>query len=99
MPGPILPISAPFAVDAIRPAGGGSGAGGAFQDVFSSAVQTVEAFGQDASASVERFLSGDGEELHTAILATERAELAFDLFLQTRNKVVSAYQEIMQMQL
>ena len=59
----------------------------------------MEAFGQDASASVERFLSGEGEELHTPILATQRAELAFDLFLQTRNKVVSAYQEIMRMQL
>jgi flagellar hook-basal body complex protein FliE len=98
MPGPILPISAPAVVDAIRPAGGGSGTGAAFQAVFSSAVQSVEAFGKDASASVERFLSGDGEELHTAILATQRAELAFDLFLQTRNKVVNAYQEIMRMQ-
>ena len=98
MPGPILPISAPSVVDAIQPAGAGKGAGAAFQEVFSSAVQTVEAFGRDASASVERFLAGDGEELHTAILATERAELAFDLFLQTRNKVVGAYQEIMRMQ-
>ena len=48
---------------------------------------------------MERFLSGEGEELHTAVLATNRAELAFDMFLQTRNKVVSAYQEIMQMQM
>jgi len=98
MPGPILPISAPAVVDAIQPAGAGGGSGAAFQEVFASAVQTVEAFGRDASSSVERFLSGDGGELHTAILATERAELAFDLFLQTRNKVVSAYQEIMRMQ-
>ncbi len=99
MPGPILPIAAPSLVDAIRPAGAATTAGAAFQEVFSSAVRTVESFGQDASASVERFLSGDGEELHTAVLATERADLAFELFLQTRNKVVSAYQAIMQMQL
>jgi len=31
-------------------------------------------------------------------LATQRAELAFELFLQVRNKVVSAYQAVMQMQ-
>ena len=49
--------------------------------------------------SVERFLSGEGEELHTTILATQQAELSFDLFLQARNKVVSAYQEIMRMQM
>jgi flagellar hook-basal body complex protein FliE len=96
MSGPILPIAAPSLTDAIRPAGAG---GAAFQKVFASAVETVESFGREASASVERFLSGDGEELHTAILATERANLAFDLFLQTRNKVVGAYQEIMRMQL
>jgi flagellar hook-basal body complex protein FliE len=71
---------------------------GAFQEVFASAVRSVEANGQTASASVEQFLSGEGGELHTTILATQRAELSFDLFLQMRNKVVSAYQEIMRMQ-
>ena len=55
--------------------------------------------GQDASASVERFLSGDGEDLHTTVLATQRAELAFEMFQQVRNKVVNAYQEIMRMQM
>ena len=98
MPGPILPISNVPVPEAIRPVGEPRGSG-AFQDVLSAAIRNVEAFGQDASASVERFLSGEGEELHTTVLATERAELAFDLFLQARNKVVSAYQEIMRMQM
>ena len=97
----IAPISS-AAIESIRPesiAPAGQSQGASFQDVFSNAVQKVESMGQDASASVEQFLAGDGEELHTAIMATTRAELAFDLFLQTRNKVVSAYQEIMKMQL
>jgi flagellar hook-basal body complex protein FliE len=98
MPSPILPISAPALPDSIRPAGGSS-PGGGFQDVFASAVKQVESMGQDASASVERFLSGDGEDLHTTVLATQRAELAFEMFQQVRNKVVSAYQEIMRMQM
>ncbi|HWC96544.1 MAG TPA: flagellar hook-basal body complex protein FliE [Candidatus Sulfopaludibacter sp.] len=98
MAGPILPISPAALPSAIRPAGTASSPG-AFQDVFSSAVQQVESLRTNASASVERFLSGEGEELHTAVMATNRAELSFDLFLQTRNKVVGAYQEIMKMQL
>ena len=98
MPAPILPISAPVLPSAIRPAGEPS-AGGGFRDVFASAVQQVESFGQDASASVERFLAGDGEDLHTTVLATQRAELSFELFQQVRNKVVNAYQEIMRMQM
>jgi flagellar hook-basal body complex protein FliE len=73
--------------------------GASFQDVFASAIKSVEGVRQDAAASVERFLSGEGEELHTTVLAAQRAELAFDLFLQARNRVVSAYQEIMRMQM
>jgi flagellar hook-basal body complex protein FliE len=98
MPGPIVPISAPTMPNLDGATRGPSGAGG-FGDVFNRAIQAVEGLNQDATASVERFLSGDGEELHSTILATTRAELGFDLFLQTRNKVVSAYQEIMRMQM
>jgi flagellar hook-basal body complex protein FliE len=95
---PISHVAGAGLPDAFRPAGTAQGGGG-FQDVFARAIQTVESAGQGASASVERFLSGEGEELHTAVLATQKAELSFDLFLQMRNKVVGAYQEIMRMQL
>jgi flagellar hook-basal body complex protein FliE len=98
MSAPILPISGATLPRDIRPAGQSAGAGG-FQDVLSNAIQKMEAIGQNASASVERFLTGEGEEIHTTILATQQAELSFDLFLQARNKVVSAYQEIMRMQM
>jgi flagellar hook-basal body complex protein FliE len=98
MTAPILPVSS-VGIPEIRPAAESNGGGSAFQDVFASAVQKVESMGQEATVSVERFLSGEGEELHTAVLATQRAELAFEMFLQTRNKVVSAYQEIMRMQM
>jgi flagellar hook-basal body complex protein FliE len=52
----------------------------------------------NASSSVESFLSGEGDDLHKTIMATQRADLAMDLFLQVRNKVVQAYQEVMRMQ-
>ena len=93
----ILPISHVALPQDMRPAGQLTGTGG-FQNVLSGAIQKVESIGQNASLSVQRFLSGEGEELHTTMLATQQAELSFDLFLQARNKVVSAYQEIMRMQ-
>jgi flagellar hook-basal body complex protein FliE len=99
MAAPILPISPVSIPEAIRPAGQSKPGGGGFQDVFQNAIQTVEDRGKNASASVERFLAGEGEELHTTILATQQAELSFELFMQARNKVVSAYQEIMRMQM
>lgn len=98
MSSPITPVSQPVLPETFSPSPA-SRSGSGFQDAFASAIRTVEASGQQASASVERFLSGEGEELHTTVLATERAQLTFDLFLQARNKVVSAYQEIMRMQM
>jgi hypothetical protein len=48
MAAPILPVSGIVLPDAIKPAGQSSGGG--FQEVLSSAIRTVEAYGQDASA-------------------------------------------------
>ncbi len=70
-----------------------------FKNIFSSAIGAVEDARGTAAKSVEQFLSGNGEDLHSTILATQRAELEFQMFMQVRNKVVSAYQEIMKMQM
>ena len=91
---PILPVSSIALPDIAAPAAAGVPSGGAFQDVLNGAIQRVESLQTDAATSVQNFLSGDGGELHTAILASQRADLGFDMFLQMRNKVVGAYQEI-----
>ena len=75
------------------------GASGEFGSMLESAVQKVSQLQNDADHSIQNFLNGGGEELHNVALATQHAELAFDLGIQVRNKVVSAYQEIMKMQL
>lgn len=92
----ILPVSGVPAP--IRPIGP-SAATDAFQEVLAGAIRQVESAGQQASGSVERFLAGEGEELHNTVLAATRAELTFEMFLQMRNKIVGAYQEIMKMQM
>jgi flagellar hook-basal body complex protein FliE len=71
--------------------------GTSFKDILNSAVGEVENSRSSAAKSVEQFLSGDGQDLHSTVLATQRAELEFQMFMQVRNKVVSAYQEIMKM--
>jgi flagellar hook-basal body complex protein FliE len=71
--------------------------GTSFKDILSGAIGEVENSRSSAAKSVEQFLSGDGGDLHSTILATQRAELEFQMFMQVRNKVVSAYQEIMKM--
>ena len=66
--------------------------------MFTRSLQEVEAFQNQAANSTERFLSGESEDLHTVAIAAQKAELSFEMFLQVRNKVVQAYQEVMRMQ-
>lgn len=69
----------------------------AFGSAMADAVQTVDNVQKSSRASVERFLSGEGEELHHVALQQQHAAITFDVLLQVRNKVVQAYQEIMRM--
>jgi len=71
---------------------------GAFQSVLEGMIGKVEQSQTQAQQAVGNFVTGGNEELHSVALATQRAELEFDMFLQVRNKVVQAYQEIMRMQ-
>lgn len=78
-----------------------SGAGGAatpFSGIFQSMVSQTSALDAKASQAVTGLLSGQGVEIHDAMIATERANMAFELALQVRNKAVGAYQQMMGMQ-
>lgn len=70
-----------------------------FGDMFNEAIGRVEQYRAKAENSANAFMNGETEELHQVILAGQRAEIAFETFLQVRNKVVQAYQEIMRMQM
>ncbi len=96
MPVAISPIR-PVPLPDLRTPDSASAGGGGFQSLFENAISGVEGLRHHANQTVERFLAGEGE-VHTVALATQRAELALETFLQIRNKVVSAYQSIMQMQ-
>jgi flagellar hook-basal body complex protein FliE len=95
---PITPIRAPVGIPQIEPFSSTKGSG-AFQSVLSDAIGRVEQFQQNSQTAIGKFLSGEDEEVHKVALATQQAEIAFDLFLQVRNKVISAYQEVMRMQM
>jgi flagellar hook-basal body complex protein FliE len=94
---PISPIALPQPIAPVETTGIAA-AGGGFQNMLASAIQHVESSSTSADAAVQNYLSGANQELHSTILATQNAELDFEMFLQVRNKVVSAYEEIMRMQ-
>jgi flagellar hook-basal body complex protein FliE len=75
-----------------------SPAGKQFSGVLQDALQDVERVQVDADQRVRGMLDGDGEDLHSTMLAVEKASLSFELMMQMRNKVVNAYQEIARLQ-
>jgi flagellar hook-basal body complex protein FliE len=83
---------------AIAPANSSGVGGNLFHDVFATAINTVDGLSSKADRAVQRFLTGENEDVHSAVLAVQRADLSFSLFQQVRNRVVSAYQEIMKTQ-
>ena len=95
------PVSAISSISGLGPLQPLAPAGkpGEFQSVLEGTFQKLESANNDATDAVQKFLTGENEELHTTVLAAQKAEIAFDLGLQVRNKVVSAYQEIMRMQM
>lgn len=101
-PGSIRPFTPPALAD-LAPASGstprGSAGGSVFHEALGQAISQVQSAEATSQASLERFLNGEGEEIHKVALDAQRASLQFEFFLQMRNKVVQAYQEIMRQQL
>jgi flagellar hook-basal body complex protein FliE len=96
---PISPITLPVApAVSASAASAAPPAGASFQNLLKNAIANVETSSSQADAAVSNYLSGGNQEIHSMVLATQNADLNFEMFTQVRNKVVSAYEEIMRMQ-
>jgi len=101
--------------DAIGPLNGASGLGGigritprpappktaadGFGTMVNGLVDQVNLVQHEASDAIAQFATGDGENLHEVMLAVSKADVSFKFLMETRNKLVEAYQEVMRMQL
>lgn len=70
-----------------------------FADYLKEALQQVEGLQSDARQKAQELMSGDAQQIHQAMVAYEKAFLAFTLTIEIRNKVVEAYHEIMRIQM
>jgi flagellar hook-basal body complex protein FliE len=69
-----------------------------FAGVFKSMMTETQGLEQKANDAVTGLMNGTGVELHDAMIATQKADMSFELALQVRNKAVAAYQQMMSMQ-
>jgi flagellar hook-basal body complex protein FliE len=78
--------------------GGGSGQGAPFSDLLTDAVSKVDDLESQARGAVQGLMTGNGVDVHQAMIATQKADMAFEMALAVRNKAMQAYQSVMSMQ-
>lgn len=69
-----------------------------FASLFTDAVGTVNTLEDQAHEAVTGLMSGNGVDVHQAMIAVQKSSMAFELALSVRNKAVQAYQQVIGMQ-
>jgi flagellar hook-basal body complex protein FliE len=69
-----------------------------FSDLLTDAVGQVNQLEDSARTTVDGLMTGSGVDVHQAMIATQKASMAFELALAVRNKAVQAYQQVIGMQ-
>ncbi len=88
-----------FASKAALPSAGGNQVQSApFSDLLTDAVGQVNQLEDQAHTAVSGLMTGTGVDVHQAMIATEKASMAFEMALAVRNKAVQAYQTVIGMQ-
>jgi flagellar hook-basal body complex protein FliE len=69
----------------------------AFGEVLGQSVEKVNNLQNQADAAVNDLTTGKNTDIHQTMIAVEKAGVAFELMMQLRNKVITAYETIMRM--
>jgi flagellar hook-basal body complex protein FliE len=69
-----------------------------FADTLRQAIADVDTLQVKRDDLVEQMASGAVTEAHDVMIAAEEAQMAFELLLEVRNRLLESYQEVMRMQ-
>lgn len=71
---------------------------GGFSGVLTNALSQVNQLSGNATDQINNVLHGGGADISSVMVAVEKADVAFQLMMQVRNKIVNAYQDVEKMQ-
>ena len=69
-----------------------------FSELLADGIDRVQSFGEESDTLSLDMALGRPVELHQAMIAATKAQIALELLIQVRNKLIEAYQEISRMQ-
>ena len=73
--------------------------GASFGDLLKQAMQEVDAAQHTAHQEARNLMTGEATDMHTAILAVQKADVSFQMMMAVRGKLIDAYREVMRMQM
>ena len=76
---------------------GGASRTAAFGDALKTAISNVNGLQAKSSAATEAYERGETTDIAAVMLAREQSSVSFQATLQVRNKLLSAYKDIMSM--
>jgi flagellar hook-basal body complex protein FliE len=95
----IKPIIPPVVNEGPTVLGGAAAqANGAFLGTLKEAIAKANEVQLEASQAVDKLMTGESQNVHQTMIALQKADVSFQLMMQIRNKIVSAYEEIQRMQ-
>lgn len=68
-----------------------------FSNIIANMVKEVDQSGRAASAKMEAVDLGQSDDLVGAMVASQKASLSFSAMVQVRNKLLTAYDDVMRM--
>lgn len=72
--------------------------GKSFADTLAESLNKVNDLQKDADVAIENLAAGKTQNIHETMMAVNKADMAFKMTMQVRNKIVEAYQEVLRMQ-
>ena len=70
---------------------------GSFGKMLTDSIDQVNRLQVAADSSINDLAMGKQTDIHRTMVAMEKASISFELLMQIRNKVISAYDSIMRM--
>ncbi len=70
-----------------------------FKDLLKKALNDLNASQVGANESIKSLATGGEDNLHDVIISMEKASMTLQYAIQIRNKVLEAYQSVIQMQI
>ncbi len=92
---PLAPLQAGASGDSAQAAQRTAG----FQQLLSGAIGQVNQYSEQADSMIKKLVTGQNVELHQVMIAMQKESISTQLLLQVRNKIVDAYQQVMNMQI